>query len=655
MRNLLLIIALLGLTPSLFSQTPMIDSLRKELTRPKEDSIKVHDRIRISWYLIQLKDSSAAWQNIMDADSIAEKTGNPVLKGIVLEHMGYLYNRMFSKKAVTYYLQSENILRHYPNSMAARKSMASLALNIGIEHMNVNDEEGALVNYFEGIRRYEALDSMNRNLPIIYANIINSYYNLGKYETALTYCEKAYAKSLAWGIPTALMSAAINYGRVLTKLGQKEKAKFYFEKCKEVADSVNDLYFQSNYYQIAGNIKYDEGNYAAALSDFRKGLPLIRRTNAPYDIASCFIWMGICHTALNNFNEGRKYLDSALAIAKSNDYSHQVKNVYLNRYQLEKMDGKLAAAISYLDSFNILRDSIQHEADGHRIEFLDAKYQAEKKEAEISQLQSATVIQRLNIQRKNVLNYILAAAALAIITITLLLYRNFRQKQKLQLQRITELETQQKLLAAEAVLKGEEQERTRLAKDLHDGLGGILSGIKYSFNTMKGNLVMTPENSLAFERSMEMLDSSIKEMRRVAHNMMPEALVKFGLDVALNDFCTDINQTGALVVSYQSVGMTDVKLDQTTSITIYRVVQELINNTMKHAGARNAIVQLSKTDEVISITVEDDGKGFSSGILERSKGIGWSNIQSRIDYLKGRIDVRTAPGNGTSIHIELPA
>ena len=140
---------------------------------------------------------------------------------------------------------------------------------------------------------------------------------------------------------------------------------------------------------------------------------------------------------------------------------------------------------------------------------------------------------------------------------------------------------------------------------------------------------MTPENAQAFERSMDMLDSSIKEMRRVAHNMMPEALVKFGLDTALKDFCNDINQSGALQVNYQSIGMENVEIEQTTAITIYRIVQELINNTMKHAAANTAIVQISKEGKEISITVEDDGKGFNPVILEGERGIGWSNIQSQ--------------------------
>jgi signal transduction histidine kinase len=169
---------------------------------------------------------------------------------------------------------------------------------------------------------------------------------------------------------------------------------------------------------------------------------------------------------------------------------------------------------------------------------------------------------------------------------------------------------------------------------------------------MKGDLIMTPENHQAFERSMDMLDSSIKEMRRVAHNMMPEVLVRFGLDAALKDFCNDINQNGVLHISYQSIGLANENPEQTTAITIYRIVQELISNTLKHAAAKTAIVQITKTETQLTVTVEDDGKGFDTVILKQSKGIGWTNIQHRVDFLKGKLDVSSQTGGGTSVHIE---
>ena len=242
---------------------------------------------------------------------------------------------------------------------------------------------------------------------------------------------------------------------------------------------------------------------------------------------------------------------------------------------------------------------------------------------------------------------------MALLIISILLYRNYGHKQNLQQQRISELETQQQLLATEAVLKGEEQERSRLAKDLHDGLGGILSSVKYSFSNMKGNLIMTPENAQAFERSIDMLDSAIQEMRRVAHSMMPEALVKFGLDIALKDFCNEIESSGALNVHYQSIGMRDFVFPPIKAIGIYRIVQELMNNILKHAGATNAMIQLSRIDDQVSITVEDDGKGFDKNILKNTKGIGWSSIENRVDFFKGKYDVNTDIGKGTSILIEI--
>jgi len=303
-------------------------------------------------------------------------------------------------------------------------------------------------------------------------------------------------------------------------------------------------------------------------------------------------------------------------------------------------------AFSYADESKKLNEKIFTESVAAKDANLKVKYETEKKDDQIKLQQAA-------LQRKSTFNYFLMAGAVTLLMISLLSYRTYQQKQKIQQQRISELETEKQLTATEAVLKGEEQERTRLAKDLHDGLGGMLSGIKYSMTTMKGNLIMTPDNARAFERSMDMLDSSIQEMRRVAHNMMPEALVKFGLDTALKDFCNDMNQSGVLNVAYSSIGLENEGIDQTTAITIYRIVQELINNTIKHAAATKAIVQLSKIDEQLSITVEDDGKGFDPVILQRVKGIGWTNIQSRVAFLKGTLDVESQPGKGTSVYIEI--
>ena len=206
--------------------------------------------------------------------------------------------------------------------------------------------------------------------------------------------------------------------------------------------------------------------------------------------------------------------------------------------------------------------------------------------------------------------------------------------------------------ATEAVLKGQEDERSRIAKDLHDGLGGLLSGVKYSLSNMKENVLLSSENALSFERTIDMLDSGIKELRRVSHNMMPENLVKFGLDTALKDYCSAITKTKALQVSYSSFGMEEFQANTNISVTVYRVIQELINNTMKHAGATASIVQLSKDEHKLHITVEDNGKGFDKNIENTSKSMGLRNLKNRVNYLKGKMEINS-DDQGTAINIEL--
>lgn len=171
---------------------------------------------------------------------------------------------------------------------------------------------------------------------------------------------------------------------------------------------------------------------------------------------------------------------------------------------------------------------------------------------------------------------------------------------------------------------------------------------------MKDNLMITPDNMAVFERSLDMIDTSIKELRRVAHNMMPEMLTKFGLNEALKEYCNSINATGLVAVTYQSHGL-EARPDKSTEIIVYRIVQELLNNILKHAGATTALVQLIRDENRLNVVVEDNGKGFDPSRPENNKGAGWENIRSRVEYLKGQAEVHSEPGKGTLVNIELTA
>jgi two-component system NarL family sensor kinase len=168
---------------------------------------------------------------------------------------------------------------------------------------------------------------------------------------------------------------------------------------------------------------------------------------------------------------------------------------------------------------------------------------------------------------------------------------------------------------------------------------------------MKENLIITPDNMTVFERALDMIDTSIRELRRVAHNMMPEMLTKFGLDEALKEYCNNINSAKLISVKYQSLGM-EARPDKSVEIIIYRIVQELLNNVLKHAAATTTFVQLIRQDSRLNVLVEDNGNGFDTGLMENNKGAGLANIRSRVDYLKGQLDIHAEPGKGTLVNIE---
>ncbi|MBL0052216.1 MAG: sensor histidine kinase [Bacteroidetes bacterium] len=213
-------------------------------------------------------------------------------------------------------------------------------------------------------------------------------------------------------------------------------------------------------------------------------------------------------------------------------------------------------------------------------------------------------------------------------------------------------EKEKQLIALESILKGQEEERTRMAKDLHDSLGGMLSGIKLNLSSLKGNIMLDEKDSSLFYKSILQLDNAIAEMRRVAHNMMPEALLRLELAEAMQDYCDSINESRMVKMKYTQLGITN-PIEKSMEVTLYRIIQELSNNAIKHASAKNILIQLSKNENTLTLIVEDDGIGFNSAQLANYLGNGLQNVQSRVDYIKGRFEIESYPNKGTTISIEI--
>lgn len=651
MRFFLLFLLTCGSGLHVIAQQKLIDSLEKELAGSIHDTVRAMSMMRLAVNYESVDTGKAA--NIYrqtlhfcfdkKLDYIAGRTYHNLA---ILQNVTGKYKQAFvSLDSAIYYLDKSN----HPQ---AQYRKAGVYNEIGNVSRFSNDFKKAAEYYMKGIAAFEKLGKPI-HLITSYINLSSFYKEQYEFEKQELYAKKALEQARILNTRDGYFKAYTFVALALSMQNKYEQALMYIDSAqKTYADDYSQEVLVS-FHLVAGHANMNLNRLDEAERNFTTSFQIADKNKASFSITQSRLQLGRVLSLKKEFKRSEEVLLKALEEAKSGQEASQMVIALENLARLYEEKGDFKKSLEYYKEFKIVADSISSDQNKKYASGLEIQYETEKKENQIQQLEAQKKIQELTISKKNNLNYVLFGTAITAVLLLFLLYRTYQQKQKLQQQRINELETEKKLAAAEAVLKGEEKERTRLAKDLHDGLGGMLSGIKYSLNTMKGNLIMTPENAQAFERSMEMLDNSIKEMRRVAHNMMPEALVKFGLDTALRDFCSDINKSGALQVNYQSVGLESQTLDQTVSITIYRIVQELIHNTIKHAQAKSALVQMVKNAGQLSVTVEDDGTGFDSNILNVSRGMGWSNIQNRIEFLKGKVDIHTQPEKGTSVMFEI--
>ena len=594
---------------------------------------------------LQHMDPAKAVQKATESAALSEKISYQLGMATSYRLIGVLYvDRMVLDSGRMYYDKAFAIVKD-KKDQAFQKQAGLITHNYGAIYHKKQEYDSAVAKYIAAIKIFT--EGHNEGLAFFSYNNLSALYSfLKENEKALAYAKEANRCARLLNDKAKILSTVNSEMSARIELGQFDSVYTSLKNNLEMATSLQNYYQQGTTSNLLAKYYGDgRGRFDSCIYYSRLALAGMEKANNEYEGTNMLHNLGYYFKRAGMADSASKYLKLALQKGKTLGLDYVIQYSLENLVELEDSLGNKVAAYNYLRDLVTVKDSLYAKTNRDQLNELEVRYQAEKKDKQIA-------IQQADIRQKKIFNYILIGGIAAILIISLLVYRNYRQKQSLQQRRIAELEKEKLLTATEAVLKGEEQERTRLAKDLHDGLGGMLSGIKYSLNTMKGNLIMTPENHQAFERSMDMLDSSIKEMRRVAHNMMPEALVKFGLDTALRDFCNDINQSGALRVNYQSIGLHDTAIDQTQSITIYRIVQELINNTMKHAGATSAIVQVTRQQQQLTVTVEDNGRGFDTSVLRQSGGIGWSNIKNRVEFLKGKLDIDSQHGKGTSVHIE---
>ena len=645
-----LLIMLLSTPLNLRSQTLMdLDSLLKLLPQAREDIHMVDLCISIGQQY-EATDLNTAKTYYNRARDLSEKIGYPAGMISYANNYSYILNLEGKFDSSLVILGKAGETARMTNDSLG---LAKILFNIGSVHRYTGDYEMAIINYTEG--QSYASGTGDPRLSAQVDDLLQVLYtDLRQYDKAIEYGRKAVAYFRESSDLNLLGVALNNLAVCYSHSGRDEEGASMYMEILSIGKKLQDRNMEGTALLNLGDYYLKQYKYSEMEPFYRRAYDLFVELNIPEGIIISLRGLSMYSASQGRFRQALDYAKRSADLAESSSLPEQqhrsletVGHVY---YALHDMK----SAEKYLGISSALEDSLLNEEVQRQVLEVESRYKNKKQADLIWNLEEEKKISEYKMREKILIIQTLIGISLTILILGSLIYRNYRNKQKLQQHRIRELETEKQLRVTEAVLKGEEQERSRLAKDLHDGLGGLLSGIKYSFLNIKENLVMTPENASSFERNLDMLDTSIQEMRRVAYNLMPESLFKFGLDATLREYCSAIANTGVLNIRYQSFGLESEKIDQSVSVSVYRIIQELINNIIKHAGAEFAMVQLSKSGDQLLIDVEDNGKGFEKQQTQHNGGMGWSNIRKRLEYLKGELHIEAEPGHGTSIHIEMP-
>ncbi len=550
----------------------------------------------------------------------------------------------------------ESLLKSLPSKRQRNLISALIKCDFGATYANINEPEIAQKYYAESISiQKESHDE--KGLATNYFNSAFLFIDVQEWPQAYQYLKECDIISRKSNIGWMTIINRSRLAAVCAKLNKISEAKILLNETEKLLPkTVYDLE-KVYFYNAKGELEYTLKNYKEALKSHQKAFELAKTWADPYYIADELITLGDAYQKLNQRDSTLKYYQEALKISEEKVYMPKVRLVLRNLAEFYEQTGNYKMANEYRKKWTIFNEKFIKNQNQSRIQLNEARFRSVQKQEKINSLEQENQIRELQLEQKN---YILIALIISILALSLLAFLYFKnykkekllaeQNNEIQQQKIKELEQEKQLISMNSILKGQEEERSRMAKDLHDGLGSMLSGIKLNLSAMHQNFIIHSSDVFSFEKALTQLDSAISEMRRVAHNMMPEALLKFGLHEAIQDYCDNINENGVLKMQFTAIGESK-SLDATVQKVLYRIFQELTNNALKHAASKTIFIQMSHHEKGITLTVEDDGKGFD---ISKTNGAGLQNVKSRVDYLKGTLHIDTSPENGTSITVEIP-
>ncbi len=474
--------------------------------------------------------------------------------------------------------------------------------------------------------------------------------------------------------------------------GQRfDKAYTFYTNALEIYQKLSQNHHDSSLIKISvGKIKLSIGNYFISQNDsvnafkfLNEALDIFVKEKNNVEIAQTLLYFGNYYLENKNYEKSNDYYSKSLKISNKTNNKIGKAAAKLNLSKVYYLHGDIEKAKKLLKEIVILTNEIGAKRQFAETAFLlysiytelpDSSEQIRKyaklhfsskkylpnDETQDSIIQksvhhevTAQKNEEIEVQKyKQKSQIIILISLLIIIVISVAFYyyrRNSKQKRQYEI-KIAE----EQLQRFKEVVSAIENERKRIAIDLHDSLGQMLSTTKLYLSGLEDVIETQSEtNKKLYKDTMNLLDSSCTELRNISYNIMPSSFIKYGLIASINELINKINDSELINVVFNNDGA-ETKYNENLEILVYRIVQESLNNIIKHAKATLVNLNFYQEKNVLYLSIKDNGKGMENISLFRNKGLGWKSIFSRIEMLEGTIDVITGINKGTEIKVEIP-
>ncbi len=545
---------------------------------------------------------------------LAESVKNTFGKGEMLASsgLGKLAKREGDYEQALLYFMRELELAHtldFPNSEA------HALMNMGIIYGKMRDLSKAKSMSLEALSIASEIGDRDRTLQL-YNNLAVMYRISGNYDSSLYFQQQSLSISRQIGNRGQVTLSYMNFGTTYAYQKKFDLAEKYYDSAYALAKNSKNIPQKMSLLQNLSAVNKDRGY----------------------------------------FNESIRYARMALALSQTTKQTNTLPDLYENMYLSFKGLGMADSALFYHEQFLIYHDSLFNETKQKNIEELKIKYETQKNEGDMLDLENKSLEQSLALASKRILLNILYGTSFTVLVVLILLWILYRVKHRNTLiikeKEIERLVREKEMNAAVALLSGQEEERKRIAQEIHDGIGVLLSSASLYLSQL--NTSSTKEEvDVALQKAGEMIRQAADDVRKISHNMMPGVLSRFGLWDALEDLFEEVEEMGIVKVQYSRQGA-KTRLAENTEVMVYRMMQELVNNTLKHAQASLIQANIQRANTTLTILYKDNGVGFHQDNLPKEKSLGLSGIYSRTEYLHGSIKIQSARGQGFYAQIDIP-